>query len=59
MEVRIYHHATVTTDLAIHLRPGGSGACTSDLGLLLAAALREHGMLEHTVWIEEKERSHG
>ena len=24
------------------------------LGIRLAAALREHGMVEHTVWIEEE-----
>ena len=54
IEARIYHHATVTTDLAIHLLSSESGACASDLGLRLAAALREHGMVEHTVWIEER-----
>ena len=31
---------------------GGSG--TSELGLRIAAALREHGMVDHTVWMEEK-----
>jgi hypothetical protein len=55
IEVRIYRHATVTTDLAIHLLPSNGGTCASDLGLLLAEALREHGMVEHTVWIEERD----
>ena len=54
-EVRIYRHATVTTDIAVHLLSGKGGTCASDLGLLLAEALREHGMVEHTVWIEEKD----
>lgn len=54
MEVRIYRHATLTTDLAVHLLSGNGGACASDLGLHLAEALREHGMVEHTVWIEER-----
>ena len=53
-EVRIYRHTTVTTDIAVHLLSGKGGTCASDLGLLLAEALREHGMVEHTVWIEEK-----
>jgi hypothetical protein len=58
VEVRVYRHATVTTDIAIHLLSGEGGACASDLGLRLAAALKEHGMVEHTVWIEEKGQSH-
>ena len=53
IEVRIYRHATVPTDLAIHLLSSKGGTCASDLGLLLAEALREHGMVEHTVWFEE------
>jgi len=50
--VRIYRHATVASDLGIHihLEADGNGACNSDLGLRLASALREHGMVEHTVW---------
>ena len=55
IEVRIYRHSTVTTDLAIHLLSGNGGTCASDLGLLLAEALREHGMVEHTIWIEERD----
>ena len=54
-EVRIYRHATVTTDIAVHLLSGKGGTCASDLGLFLAEALREHGMVEHTVWIEERD----
>ena len=53
-EVAVFHHARVSTDLAIHLRSGGSGDGVSDLGIRLAAALREYGMVEHTVWVEEK-----
>ena len=55
-EVRVYHHATVDTDIAIHIRSSEKSACTSDLGIRLTDALREHGMVEHTVWIEEKNR---
>jgi hypothetical protein len=43
----------------IHLHVGpGEGSQHSDLGSHLARALREYGMVEHTVWIEEA-RTHG
>jgi hypothetical protein len=51
---RVFRHATVPGDLVIHLQDqpqGGAGRPTA-LGVQLAAALREHGMVEHTVWIE-------
>jgi hypothetical protein len=56
MEVRIYRDASVPTDLAIHLLSGEVETCASDLGLRIAAALREHGMVDHTVWNEEEQR---
>lgn len=57
--VRIYSHATVANDLGIHihLEGEGNGSDTSDLGLRLAAALREYGMVEHSIWIEEQTES--
>ena len=50
--VSIYHRAIVETDIAIHLRQElpESDNQASNLGLRLAAALREYGMVEHTVW---------
>ena len=53
VEVKVYRDATVPTDFAIHLLSGEFGTCASELGLRIAAALREHGMVDHTVWIEE------
>jgi DNA-binding transcriptional ArsR family regulator len=52
---RIYHHATVPGDLSIHLdiAPGTVGERLSVVVSRLARALKEHGMVEHTVWIEE------
>jgi hypothetical protein len=54
IEVRIYRHTKLETDLAIHLHRetlgGADGA--SSLGLRLAWVLREHGMVEHSHWIE-------
>lgn len=54
--VRLYLHATVPTDLSIHIHLDSSTdkKQTSDLGVRLAAALREYGMVQHTVWIENQ-----
>ena len=54
--VRLYFHATVPTDLSIHIHSevrAGAGR-TSDLGIRLAAAMRDHGMVQHSVWIEDQ-----
>jgi hypothetical protein len=50
--VDLYCRENVENDVAIHLqlKPSGPGAQASDLGLRLAAALKEYGMVEHTVW---------
>ena len=54
IEVRIYRHTRLETDLAIHIhgetQQGADGA--SSLGQRLAWVLREHGMVEHSHWIE-------
>ena len=57
--VRIYRQARVSGDIGVHLHllPGEGAGEPSDLGLHLAAALREHGMVEHTVWIEDQDAS--
>ena len=54
--VRLYFHATIPTDLSVHIRTETKtrDKNTSDLGLCLAAALREFGMVQHTVWIEDQ-----
>ncbi len=58
LEARIYRNAKLDTDLAIHLsrQITGRNDQASDLGQRLAAAFREHGMVEHTIWIEEQIR---
>ena len=57
METRIYRHTRLETDLAVHLhREVGMGrACVSDVGIRLAALLREYGMVERSVWVEAYE----
>jgi N-methylhydantoinase B/oxoprolinase/acetone carboxylase alpha subunit len=54
MEVRIYRHAKLETDLIVHLHRNAAGGTenTSDLGARLASVLREYGMVEHSVWQE-------
>ncbi len=53
-DLRIYRQAGVAADLSIHIHHESTGELPSPLGLLLASALREHGMVEHRVWIEEQ-----
>ncbi len=52
-DARIYRHAQLDTDLAIHQHREGTDQINqpSDAGLRLAAFLREYGLVEHAVWI--------
>ena len=56
VEMKIYRHAALELDLSVHLhweseRPERNG---SDPGLRLAQALKEFGLVDHSIWIEEK-----
>ncbi len=55
-EARIYRHARLDTDLAVHLHRESSREDddASPLGARLTAALREHGIVEHSVWVEDE-----
>ena len=51
-----YRHAALENDLSVHLhwepeQPTQNG---SALGLRLAQALKEFGLVDHTVWIEDE-----
>lgn len=53
--LRVYRHGRIETDLLIHLHrrvPEGV-ASPSGLGSQLASLLREHGIVEHSVWVEQ------
>jgi len=54
VEIRIYHHSVVETDLSIHIywksEPGSQDK--SSLGLRFSSALRSLGLLNHSVWVE-------
>lgn len=54
-EVRLYRHAIWSTDHCVHLHvnTNTNDPQCSEFGLRLAEALREYGMVEHTVWLEE------
>jgi hypothetical protein len=56
VEMKIYRHAALETDLSVHLyweseRPDENG---SNLGLRIAQALKDFGLIDHSVWIEGK-----
>jgi hypothetical protein len=56
IEIKTYRHAALEADLSVHLhwesdRPDQNG---STLGLSLAQALKEFGLIDHSVWIEEQ-----
>jgi hypothetical protein len=56
VETKIYRHAALETDLSVHLRwdsewPERTG---SSPGLHLAQALKEFGLVDHSIWIEEE-----
>jgi hypothetical protein len=51
----LYHHATVETDVSIHLAWHSDipEQDKSDLGAKLAYLLREFGFVDYSVWIEK------
>ena len=53
-DLKVYLHAELPTDLAIHILHESSHTeeLASSLGLQLASEMKEHGMVEHSVWIE-------
>jgi hypothetical protein len=52
--VTMYRRHGVATDVAIHIRRSGSSAETSSssLAIRLASALKDFGLVEHSVWEE-------
>lgn len=57
VEMKTYRHAALETDFSLHLHwesknPDQNG---STLGLRLAQALKEFGLIDHSIWIEEEE----
>ncbi len=58
VEMKIYRHAALETDLTVvlHWKTGRTEPNGSALGLRLAQSLRDFGLIDHSVWVEEKEQ---
>lgn len=56
-EIKIFRNAIVASDLGIHLCWKGShrDPTKSPLGLQLAHAFKRFGLINHSVWVEERE----
>jgi hypothetical protein len=56
--IRLYRHLTVETDWSFHVHYHSKGLTTSPstVGLKIASALKEFGLVHHSVWSEEKRR---
>jgi hypothetical protein len=54
VEIRVYHHSIVETDLSIHIywESESGSQDKSPLGLRFSSALRDLGLLNHSVWVE-------
>lgn len=57
--VRVYRHTRIETDLLIHLHRQAeeSSGGPSELGSRLVSLLRDHGIVEHSVWIQHSGRT--
>ena len=53
---KVYKHGTVETDFSIHLHYDTEQAETSGSksGLCLVSALKEFGLVNHSIWVERK-----
>ena len=54
VEMKTYYHAALETDLSVHLH-WESGRVEQDgsaFGLRLVQALKEFGLVDHSIWIE-------
>jgi len=54
VEIRTYHHSVVETDLSIHIywRSDPGTQHKTALGLKFSYALKNLGLLNHSVWVE-------
>ena len=58
LDITIYHHSVVETDLSIHIHWESEKASESKslLGLRFASALKPLGLVNHSVWVEAANR---
>ena len=59
--IKIYRHSSVPTELRVHILSDCEHAEVngSPLGILLASAFEEFGIVNHNVWIEKGRREKG
>jgi hypothetical protein len=59
VELKIYHHSVVETDLSIHIywKSEQESQQKSPIGLRISSALRNMGLLNHSIWIEKAART--
>ena len=52
--IKVYKHATVETDFSVHLYydTEQTEIRGSKLGLCLVSALKEFGLVNHSIWVE-------
>jgi len=57
-EVRIYFHADLDTDMSIHLHWQTDEPIRqrSTFGIRLAQLLKDYGLINHDLWIEEERK---
>jgi len=55
-QIRVYHNALLDTDISIHLFHQSDAESTgfSPIGSELAFVLKEFGLVNHNIWIEQK-----
>ena len=61
VQIKIYRHAAIETDWSLHLlwaaeKQGKNG---SALGFHLARVLKDFGLVDHSLWIEEEKKRKG
>jgi len=58
VRIRAYRHAGLESDLSLHLhwQSDRSDEPGSTLGLHLVRSLKEFGLIDHSLWIEEEQK---
>jgi hypothetical protein len=58
LEIKIYHHSVVETDLSIHIywKSKLGSQDKSPLGLRFSSVLKPLGLVNHSVWVEAAAR---
>ena len=56
--IHLYHHAGVEGDLCIHIHwnSKANAPSKSSFGLTLCSELKKFGLLNHSVWLESRDR---